>query len=93
LIYERFSNYFSDSLSKYDSKCLAANGGKPLNTAASVISCLFHRYIVELKWFNIFPVPGEGGKFEFRIYEHDVTISKNEGSVFKIPASCSEIYG
>ena len=60
-------------------KCLAVNGGKPSNTAASVISCFIHRRIVELQRFNIFPALGEGGKFDFLNYEHDVTISKHEG--------------
>jgi len=60
-------------------KCIAVKGGKPSNTASCVVSCFFHRSIVELKWFNIFPALGEGGKFELPNYGHDVTISKNEG--------------
>jgi len=60
-------------------KCITVKGGKPSNTAACVISCFFHGCIVELKWFNIFPALREGGKFEFCNYEHNVTVSKNEG--------------
>jgi len=51
-------------------KCIAMKGGKPSNTAAFAISCFFHRCIVELKWFNIFPALEERGKFEFPNYEH-----------------------
>jgi len=60
-------------------KCIAVKGGKPSNIAACVINCFFHTRIVELKCCNIFPALGEGWKFEFPNYEHDVTISKTKG--------------